>query len=162
MTDNGNLRLEAEEIEEFAVGDCVRLKDKYLKDKDLRMMGPRKLLSIGWPNEFWVDRVGSDRSGQAISFNSCCCNLLDKKGGYLCRWHQAKYFERTKPEVMGEDRPKRKGDRTASVVTPLGDFASFEYLEDDENPGLVLNILGKKVKINVRKVLEVIQGKGSL
>src|SRR5712692_7922483 len=126
MTENGNLRLEAEEYEEFAVGDCVRLKDRYLKEKALKDMGPRRLMSIGWPNGFWVDRIASDRTGQAISFNSCCCNLLSKNGEWQCKWHSAKFFEKTKPVVMGEDRTKRKGDRTASVVTPLGDHVSFE------------------------------------
>lgn len=152
---SGNLDLEAIG-QSLEIGSAVRLKDRFLKNKDYKEMGPRVLLKVGWPNVFYVERVAVDpKEGPVISLSACCCNLL-LGAGWRCKYHPAYLFEeldleKIKPEFEGEDRPAREskpGDRSASVVTLLGEVASFEYHEDETDPGLIIKILGRKFELN--------------
>jgi len=140
----GDLDVEVDQVH-FKTGDIVRLKDKILRDKEYRGMGPRKLIAQGWPNHFYVDAVGASNGKPVLTLWSACCYTLEEKdGSFQCKAHPADLFEKIRPEVSGEDRPRRKGDRTASVVTPLGEVASWEFRDDSENPGLIIKIFGRK------------------
>lgn len=162
---DGNVDLDLEDGE-LAPGDVIRLKNKYLKSKDHRLMGPRRLISQGWPNHFYVDRVAQVGGEQVVTLWGACCYTLEAKGGaYQCKAHPISLFEKIRPEVAGEDRPKRKGDRTASVVTPLGEVASCEYQDDDENPGLIIKLFGKQFRANglwLKQVVNMAKERGIL
>lgn len=165
MTD-GNVEVNLDEEAALEVGDAVCLKSKYF-GKTHRDMGPRLLIDkVGWPNLFYVEKVGVSEEGQpAIVLSACCYNLETPKGDWRCKGHPASFFEKIRPEVEGEDRPRTRkpGDRTASVMTPLGEVASYEYQEDDENPGLILKILGRRFKANglwLKQVLALAKEKG--
>ncbi len=141
---DGDLDVEVEQVH-FKTGDVVRLKDKVLRDKEYRDMGPRRLISQGWPNHFYVDAVGIAKEKPVITlWGACCYTIENSDGSFKCKAHPASMFEKVRPEVSGEDRPRRKGDRTASVVTPLGEIASWRYSDDSENPGLIIKLFGKE------------------
>lgn len=154
---------EVEDI--FEIGDPVRLKNRILADKKHKLMGPRRLISQGWPNHFYVERVGTSEGIPVVSLSACCYNLENRQGAFQCKAHPISFFEKIKPEVAGEGRPKRKGDRTASITTPLGKFVDAEYSDDADNPGLILNILGKKFGANgmwIKHFVDLAKEKGLL
>jgi len=163
---DGNIDLDSEIQDTFEVGDPVRLKNKIVRDPAHKLMGPRLLMKIGWPNLFYVERTGATSEGESgVILSACCFNLGDGKGGHRCKGHPASFFEKIKPEVEGEDRPRKPGDRTASVTTPLGDILNAKYLDDADNPGLIINLFGKKFRANgawVKQVADLAKEKGLL
>ncbi len=163
--------LEAETEETFHVGDIVRLKNRILRAKEHKDIGPRRLLKIGLPNLFYVEGVGETKRGIPVVrlWEACCKRLLEKNGEFVCAGHPTSYFERVRPTVQGEGRPeegkreKKIGDRNASIVTPLGEIASFEYRDDDADAGLTLNIFGRKFGANglfIKKLVDFAKQKG--
>jgi hypothetical protein len=105
---------------------------------------------VGWPNEFQVIHVfETPEDGVCLVLSPCCQNLINHgTGAWSCTGHPVKLdgktmFEKVKPEVV--KRPRKKGDRATSIVAPLlGELGAIEYLEDEEDPGLVLRILGQQ------------------
>lgn len=155
MSKNGQGNVKREEpkpekpVEEFKPGDIVALTEKAMKNGP-RLMSPKRLFSVGWPNEFQVVHVfETEEDGVCLFLNPCCQNLLNYgTGAWACqghpvRWEGKTMFQKTTPEVS--KRPRKKGDRTTSIVAPvLGELGAIEYLEDEEDPGLVLRILGQQ------------------
>lgn len=148
--DNGNVTGEegpaVDRIEEFHEGDLVRLTQRALKDRKKAACSPRRLHAIGWPNLFGVERVVEfEREGLCLSLAPCCFNMIDHKSGEpLCKAHDAWMFEKVdlKRELEANIRPRQKGDRTAAIVTPLGEFVAAEYHDDPENPHFQVRIAG--------------------
>lgn len=166
---DGNLDVDFDDIHSFEVGDAVRLKNKILKSKDHRMMGPRMLIDkVGWPNHFYVEVVGVTEDGEPGIILSACCRNITPKGIGLCSGHPASFFEKIAPEIIGrqeeeEERPRRKGDLSGSVVTPLGKVVSYEYRSDEQE--LVIDILGKKFSVDgaaAKKLADFAKEKGIL
>lgn len=160
--------VEAEVVEELHIGDAVRLTAKALRSKAGKEWGPRVLIKAGWPNVFYVERIAVDpKAGPAISLSACCCNLI-RKGDFRCRYHPVGLFEKIeiKPGDVGEDRPTRKdrpGDRTASIMTPFGKAASYRYFEDENGPGLIINLFGKELELSgepAKSLFKLAQEKG--
>src|SRR6266849_2573745 len=125
---NGNLDVDFENIDSFVVGDAVRLKNKILKSKNHRMMGPRLLIDrVGWPNLFYVEVVGVTEDGDPGIILSSCCRNIAPKGIGVCSGHPASFFEKAILEDVRrqekEERPRKKGDHFGSVVTPFGKVA---------------------------------------
>jgi len=147
-------------LEDFKPGDIVGLTEKGIKAGP-RLLSARRLYSVGWPNEFQVIHVfETEEDGVCLVLNPCCQNLVNHgTGAWLCRGHPVKWkgvtmFEKVKPEVTR--RPRKQGDRATSIVAPiLGELGALEYLEDAEDPGLVLRILGQQtvLKGSVAKAL---------
>lgn len=167
--------LDIEREEKFQVGDVVRLKNRILRDKELRLIGPRRLIASGWPNHFYVDEVTETKGGIPVIrlWAACCLCLEEKNGEWVCVAHPASYFERVRPAVQGEGRPggksgkreRKSGDRNASITTPLGEVASFEYRDDDADAGLILTVLGKKFGANgmfIKRLVDFAKEKGIL
>lgn len=157
--------------QEFKVGDCVRLSKRALKDAAYKEIGPRVLIEIGWPNEFYIERIAIDPEGNpAITLSACCCNLV-RKGEYRCKYHPAHLFEKidlgaapgSAPDL--ESRVRNPGDREAVLTTPFGDVASLKYFEDEKEPGLVADLFGKRFLMSgayVREIYKFAQQKGIL
>lgn len=164
---NGNLDVDFEAGHSFEVGDAVRLKTKILKGAAYKALGPRKLISVGWPNHFYIDRLGTSDGEPVITLSACCYNLEDR-GAYRCKGHPPSFFEKVaSPEVVDrkEERPRRKGDLSGSIVTPFGKAASYDFLNDEEHPGLVIEILGKKFSVDgaaARKLADLAKERGLL
>jgi hypothetical protein len=148
----GNVRQEEKKPErppeEFKSGDIVALTDRAIK-KGPRLMSPKRLYSVGWPNEFQVVHVfETPEDGVCLFLNPCCQNLVKRNGAWACQGHPVVFegtqmFQKTTPEVA--KRPRRQGDRTTSIVAPVvGELGAIEYLEDENDPGLVLRILGQQ------------------
>ncbi len=165
--------VDVETEETFHVGDVVRLKNRILRAKEHRDIGPRILIRAGWPNFFYVHETKETTRGiPVIELYGACCRCLEKKNGeWVCAAHPMSYFERVRPTVPGEGRPeagkrqKKSGDRNASIVTPLGEIASFEYRDDDADAGLTLNIFGRKFGANglfIKKLVDLGKEKGIL
>lgn len=134
--------------EVFKAGDIVSLTERAIKAAP-RLMSPKRLFSVGWPNEFQVVHVfETPEDGTCLFLNPCCQNLVKRNGAWACQGHPVIFegitiFQKTTPEVA--KRPRRKGDRTTSIMVPfLGELGAIEYLEDEEDPGLVLRILGQQ------------------
>lgn len=151
---NGNVKGEKapkkEEVaENFKAGDIVALTEKAMKNGP-RLMSPRRLFGVGWPNEFQVVHVfETEEDGVCLFLSPCCQNLINHgTGAWACQGHPVKLdgkvmFEKVQPEVS--KRPRKKGDRSTSIALPLiGELGAIEYLEDEEDPGLVLRILGQQ------------------
>lgn len=143
-----NSEKEKPPVEEFRPGDIVGLTAEAIKNGP-RLMSPKRLCSVGWPNEFQVVHVfETEEDGVCLFLNPCCQNLIKRNGGWACTGHPVKLdgkmmFAKVKPEVV--KRPRKKGDRATSIVAPLlGELGAIEYLEDEEDPGLVLRILGQQ------------------
>lgn len=149
MSKNGNGNVQREEParkkpkEIFKPGDIVRLTPDAMKNGP-SLMAPKRLYSVGWPNEFQVIDVFEMEDGPYITLNACCRNLIrHATGAWVCTGHPAKWFEKTKPEAAA--RPRKKGDRSTSITVPfMGELGAIDYLEDEEDPGLVLRILGQQ------------------
>jgi hypothetical protein len=165
---HGNLDVDFEGADVFQIGDAVRLKNKIVKSATYKMLGPRRLISVGWPNHFYVERVGTSEGEPVITLSACCYNLGEKDGSFQCKGHPTSLFEKVAPEIVGHEEPpppRRKGDHFGSVVTPLGKVASYEYRNDEQNPELVIDILGKKFSIDgsaARKIADLAKEKGLL
>lgn len=133
--------------EVFEPGDAVCLKDSVLHGRKYADLVPKILVKKeGFPNEFLVRAVARTPDGKPAVSLFPCCYVLVRRGDYRCRWHLASLFERTrferiKPEVLGEDRPGGRGDRTHSIPTPLSDIISLDF-EDDKDPRLNLTAHG--------------------
>ena len=140
---------EEKTLEVFKPGDLVALTEKAMKSGP-RLMSPKRLFSVGWPNEFQVVHVfETDEDGVCLFLNPCCQNLINHgTGAWACQGHPVKWegkimFEKTKPEVS--KRPRKAGDRSTSITVPfLGEIGAVEYLADDEDPGLVLRVGGQQ------------------
>lgn len=164
---NGNLDVDFEGTDAFQVGDAIRLKNKILKSATYKMLGPRRLISVGWPNHFYVERVGTSEGEPVVTLSACCYNLGEKDGSFQCKGHPTSFFERVTLEDVRrqeeEERPRRKGDLSGSVVTPLGKVASYEYRSDEQE--LVIDILGKKFSVDgsaAKKLADFAKEKGIL
>ena len=167
--------LEVEREETFETGDIVRLTNRIVRLAEHKKIGPRRLMAQGWPNHFYVDEVGKTKGGiPVISLWGACCRCLEEKNGeWVCIGHPASYFEKIRPVVQGEGcdsgksgkRSRKDGDRSASVVTPLGEIASYEYRDDDADAGLVLKIFGKEFSASglfIKKLFDLGKQKGIL
>lgn len=164
---NGNLEVDFQAAEAFQVGDAVRLKSKILKAAIYKGLSPRRLLSVGWPNHFYVERVVTAEGEPVVTLSACCYNLEDQDGAFECKGHPASLFEMIVPEVVRqeEERPRRQGDRKGGVTTPFGKVASYEFRNDEENPGLVIEVFGKKLSIDgaaAKKIADLAKERGLL
>lgn len=135
---------EAEICETFSPGDVVRLKVSALTNDDLELKA-LDLYKIGHPNEFVVaETFEQPRRGLCVALRECCYLFENHATGIkTCKGHDAIYFEK-----MGKERPKKKGDRIATVTIPwIGELVGFEYQDDEQNPKADFRVAGKKISL---------------
>lgn len=160
MKDKQGNAKEPEQVEEIKPGDYVRLTDAALKHGP-RMMGPLKLYSVGWPNLFQVVHKFEENGVQYLSIGCCCKNLLlnRKNNARLCSGHDQKWFRKMSIGTTEEQEPEReprKGDRLTSIELPvLGEAAALEFLDNEQNPLLVMRVLGQKVVLNGQTAVDI-------
>lgn len=159
--DEGNVPVEppARKQEDIRPGDLVCLTPQAIR-RAPRFMGPIKLCSIGWPNEFRVVHVFEHQGKTMLSILGCCNHLIinRKTGAHLCSGHEVKWFQKIDiaPEVpKAAPRERKKGDRVTSIEVPLlGEVGALEFLDDEQNPALSLRIFGQKVTLNGKAALD--------
>lgn len=174
MSQEGNAHQEAPPQEDvIRPGDFVYLTPLALR-KAPRFMGPLKLYSIGWPNEFQVVDVYEQGGVLFLAIGGCCRNLLlsRKTGTWLCGGHEAKWFRKMKVEGEKPAKPEKEpassvppppplrerkpGDRITSVEVPiLGEIGALEFLEDDHNPQFIVRSGQQRVVVNGKVAVEI-------
>lgn len=151
MSKSGNVHREekpkASEIPQFSEGDVVCLTAAAIRRSGIKNMTPRVLYEIGQPNEFVVFNVFDDpKSGPCISVLPCCGIYDDRETGKKrCGGHAAVHFEKKSIKRM----PK-KGDKSSSIHLPFMQvaLAGIHWEEDDENPAIKVDILGKEISLS--------------
>lgn len=152
--DEGNVPFneEARQGEAIRPGDVVYLTPEAIR-RAPRFMGPIKLYSIGWPNEFTVVHVFDHEGVPSLTILGCCKHLIINRrtGARLCSGHEAKWFR--KISIASESskeapRERKKGDRITSIEAPLiGEVGALEFHDDEQNPALTVRILGQKITL---------------
>lgn len=143
---NGNVRVDPQEIPEtrpaaFQPGDVVAMTPATLRIGRLATMTPRQLYQIGHKNRWVVlETFETHDEGPCLMINPCCIEYTDwKSKGPRCKGHPAVYFEK-----VGTVRVPKKGDKSSSLILPLiGDALGLRWEEDEDNPKIVGNALGK-------------------
>lgn len=173
--DEGNVQHQEAPAQEEVIrpGDYVYLTPQAIR-KAPRFMGPIKMYSIGWPNEFQVVDVFEEGGITWLVISGCCRNLVvnRKSGAWLCGAHEAKWFRKftvpepkpAEPEKKEPDpspRERKPGDRITSVEVPvLGEIGAIEYLDDEHNPKFVIRaakqrfVLNGKAGVEIAKILQ--------
>lgn len=159
--EEGNVPVDApiRKQEDIQPGDRVCLTPQAIR-RAPRFMGPIKLYSIGWPNEFTVVHVFEHEGKTNLSILGCCNHLVinRKTGASLCSGHEAKWFQKIggAPEAPKEaPRERKKGDRVTSIEVPiLGEVGALEFLDDEQKPALSLRIFGQKLTLNGKAALD--------
>lgn len=150
MSKSGNVQREEKpqvsEVPQFQEGDVVCLTPAAIRRSGISNMTPRVLYEIGHPNEFVVFHVFEDpKEGPCVSLLPCCSVFEDRKTGKKrCTGHPAVHFEKKSVKRM----PK-KGDKSSSIHLPWMQvaLAGIHWEEDETNPALKVNILGKEVSL---------------
>jgi hypothetical protein len=145
---SGNVVVEDDpKVMEFTEGDLVALTQAALRVNDIANMRPRKLYEIGAPNEFVVlHTFMHDAEGPCLTLYPCCTRFIDRQSGKpYCTGHPVIYFEK-----IGRKRLPKKGDKSAAIQVPFvpGELVGMHFEEDEDNPKLSLNILGKQLSIS--------------
>jgi hypothetical protein len=145
--------------DDIRAGDVVCLTPEAIR-RAPRFMGPIKLYSIGWPNQFMVVHVFEHEGKKTLSIMGCCNHLIINRrtGAFLCTGHDAKWFRKiaVTPEVPKEaPRERRKGDRLTSIEAPLiGEVGALEFQDDEQNPALILRAFGQKITLTGKVALD--------
>ena len=151
MSKSGNVRREpktkVEEIPQFQEGDVVSLTAAAIRRSGISNMTPKLLYEIGHPNEFVVfDIFDDEKLGPCISLLPCCSIFDDREQGTKrCSGHPAIHFEKKSVK-----RLPKKGDKSSSIHLPFMQMAlaSINWEEDEDNPALKVNILGKELSLS--------------
>lgn len=152
MSRSGNVQREdkvkVQEIPTFKEGDVVSLTPAAIRRSGASNMTPKLLYEIGHPNEFVVFDVFDDKDyGPCISLLPCCSIFEDRGSSSKdkrCGGHPAIHFQKKTVKRM----PK-KGDKSSSIHLPFMQIAlaGINWEEDESNPALKANILGKEISV---------------
>lgn len=151
MNRSGNVRREekpkAQEIPQFQEGDVVSLTAAAIRRSGASNMTPKLLYEIGHPNEFVVFDVFEDAEyGPCISLLPCCSIFEDRGSNNKkrCGGHPAVHFEK-----KSQKRMPKKGDKSTSIHLPFMQMAlaGINWEEDESNPAIKANILGKEISV---------------
>jgi len=123
-------------MSEIKKGDIVALRPEHLKKRPKKgTFTPADLLGVGWPNEFYVLKVGKGPEGEAIlTLDPCCLQMVADNGDLLCKAHPADRF------VVAT--PAKKGNGS-SIRQPGAELFKVEYSEEDE-PCLEIQVFGEE------------------
>lgn len=144
-------KLKAEEIPQFEPGDIVCLTAAAIRRSGIHTMTPRVLYEIGHPNEFLVYQYVIDEiEGPCVTLVNCCTwkgheGFIDRASGKRrCTGHPAVHFEK-----KSHKRMPKKGDKSTSIHLPFMQMAlaGIHWEEDESNPALKANILGKELSL---------------
>ena len=122
--------------DDFQKGDVIEIKPSVLaKHHKKGAFTPADLCGIGWPNRFQVRAVTKTKEGQkALVLDPCCRWMVHQATGeFLCVAHLADWFRRPREE-------KRRPDRQIVVKTPFGKLFQLDYNEDDDDPGMEIQV----------------------
>ena len=125
---------------EFSPGDIVEIRPDILEKRRKRgSFTPTDLWAIGWPNRFQVLAQTKDKEGApTLTLDPCCRWMINRATGlHLCVAHPAEWFRHPKKQ---ETRTEIRPDRQLIIETPMGDKFQIDYQEDDESPGMSIQV----------------------